>query len=212
MMEELVSWGLLGAAAGLGVALPLGAVGVMLLQQGMYGGLRSAFAGATAIGVVDTIYCAVAVFMGAVVAPVITAWGAAPIYISGAVIILLGVRQHVLSRRRTRAGSIVEMKSSSRSTFFTFLGLTAVNPLTVLYFFALAGAVKVTTAIPLAPVVFIASVGVASLAWQLLLAGVGSLLRGALPSRVVSLLNSIAVAIIILLGIGVIVSAAWGVL
>ena len=42
-----------GALAGLGVALPLGAVGVLIVQEGIAGGWRPASAAATGVALVD---------------------------------------------------------------------------------------------------------------------------------------------------------------
>src|SRR4051794_41928451 len=54
-----------GALAGLGVALPLGAIGVLLLQEGITGGWRPAFAAGTGVALVDGAYAALAVAAGA---------------------------------------------------------------------------------------------------------------------------------------------------
>ncbi|MFK8912270.1 lysine transporter LysE, partial [Streptomyces sp. YS-3] len=52
-----------GAAAGLGVAMPVGAVGVLLVQEGMRD-RRGAVAAASAVAVVDFAYAAVATALG----------------------------------------------------------------------------------------------------------------------------------------------------
>lgn len=65
-----------------------------------------------------------------------------------------------------------------------FLGLTAVNPTTVVYFAALiAGLPAVARAPAGAKAVFVAAVGLASLSWQLVLVGSGAALHHRLPER-----------------------------
>src|SRR3954468_14483992 len=56
-----------GALAGLGVALPLGAIGVLIVQEGMIGGWRPGFAAGTggAVGGVARVAGAAAALAGA---------------------------------------------------------------------------------------------------------------------------------------------------
>jgi arginine exporter protein ArgO len=54
-----------GLAAGLAVAMPLGAIGVLLLHEGMARGTRTALAGAAGVASVDAVYATVAVLAGA---------------------------------------------------------------------------------------------------------------------------------------------------
>ena len=61
-----------GALAGLGVALPLGAVGVLIVQEGISGGWRPASAAATGVALVDGAYAVVAVAAGAAVTTALT--------------------------------------------------------------------------------------------------------------------------------------------
>ena len=60
MFEALVS----GLVAGWGVAVPLGAIGVLLVDLGMRGGFRSAAPAAAAVATADLLYAAVAAAAG----------------------------------------------------------------------------------------------------------------------------------------------------
>ncbi|MEU1078138.1 hypothetical protein ABZ404_36730 [Streptomyces sp. NPDC005878] len=62
-MSEMWTTAVAGAAAGLGVAMPVGAVGVLLVQQGMRD-RRGAVAAASAVAAVDFAYAAVATALG----------------------------------------------------------------------------------------------------------------------------------------------------
>jgi arginine exporter protein ArgO len=64
-----------------------------------------------------------------------------------------------------------------------FVALTSVNPTTVAYFAALiAGLPAVASAPASAKLVFVVGAGVASLSWQLVLAGSGAALHHRLPA------------------------------
>lgn len=64
-----------GAAAGLGVAVPVGAVGVLLIQEGMRE-RRGAMAAAAAVATVDLAYAALATALGPLVAEALSGVGA----------------------------------------------------------------------------------------------------------------------------------------
>ncbi|MEU3499409.1 LysE family transporter [Streptomyces hundungensis] len=66
-MSELWTTALAGAAAGLGVAVPVGAVGVLLVQEGMRE-RRGAMAAAAAVATVDLAYAALATALGPLIA------------------------------------------------------------------------------------------------------------------------------------------------
>lgn len=87
--------------------------------------------------------------------------------------------------------------------FSGFLGLTLLNPVTIVYFTALilglrggeleAGSAKVA---------FVAGAFLASLSWQWLLAGAGSVLRHRLPTRARRVTSLLGGAIVALLALG----------
>ena len=60
-----------GLVAGWGVAIPLGAIGVMIVDLGMRGGFRPAAAAAAGVATADFLYAAVAAAAGAAVAAVL---------------------------------------------------------------------------------------------------------------------------------------------
>ena len=64
MLEPLVA----GLLAGWGVAIPLGAIGVMVVDLGMRGGFRPAAAAAAGVATADLLYAAVAAAAGAAAA------------------------------------------------------------------------------------------------------------------------------------------------
>jgi threonine/homoserine/homoserine lactone efflux protein len=167
-----------GLLAGWGVAIPLGAIGVMVVDTGMRAGLRPAAAAAAGVATADFLYAALAATAGAVVASALAPHehelrlAAAAVL---AVVALLGLRA-----LRRRPGDLAP--PPGRGLFLRFVALTSINPLTVAYFAALiAGLPAVASAPAEAKVAFVLAAGAASLSWQLVLAGAGALLHRRLP-------------------------------
>lgn len=214
-MDSLASVALAGLTAGLGVALPLGAIGVLIVREGIVHGFARAAATALAVGLVDTVYCAAALLAGGAIAPLLMSWGDTPLYLSGIVLIALGVWQLRLARRPAppaaaatgdaRTGGVV---AGRWSTFVRFFGLTAINPLTLVYFMALASVMTTATSTPAASLVFILAVGAASLGWQLVLAGIGAVFSRAISPRTARVLGIVASAVVIALGCGILLTTA----
>lgn len=99
--DSLTAVAFAGVAAGLGVAMPLGAIGVLLLREGMHG-WRGAAAGATAVAVVDLLYAAAASVLGPVIAEPLRAVEAWVRLVAATVLVLIAL-YGVMSLRRTRA-------------------------------------------------------------------------------------------------------------
>ncbi|MFF3401319.1 LysE family transporter [Streptomyces sp. NPDC002659] len=167
-----------GAAAGLGVAMPLGAVGVLLIQQGMRE-RRGAVAAAAAVAVVDCAYAAVATALGPLVASALSGVEAWVRLVSAAVLAVIAVRGLFASRRPGPAvasegeGEGTETGTGTGTgavrTFTRFAAITLINPTTALYFAALTTAQGATLSTGAAGAVFVGAVFLASFGWQQLL-------------------------------------------
>lgn len=202
MTDSMLSIALSGAAAGLGVAMPLGAVGVLLLAEGMRG-RRAAAAGALAVATVDMGYAAAAAALGPLIAEplsAVEAWVRL-----GAAVVLIVIAGHGLwalrrsGRRGFRpglAGAVTggagespaappaaARHRSPAATFVRFAGLTLLNPATALYFAALTTAQGARLGGAGAAAIFVAGVFVASLVWQQALAAAGALAGTRLAAR-----------------------------
>ncbi|MDX6758160.1 lysine transporter LysE, partial [Streptomyces sp. F8] len=101
-MSELMTPALAGAAAGLGVAMPMGAMSVLLLQEAMRH-RRTAVAAATGVAVVDLGYAALATAVGPWVASHVFAVEAWVRLASAA--ILLAIAAHGLAGARPKAAA-----------------------------------------------------------------------------------------------------------
>ncbi|MFD7263960.1 LysE family transporter [Streptomyces sp. NPDC059874] len=182
-MTELLSPALGGAAAGLGVAMPMGAMSVLLLQEAMRH-RRTAIAAAAGIATVDLAYAALATALGPWVASHISpieAW----VRLASA-LILLTIAIHGLTKSRRApapparspgvgAGAAPTPRPGPAKAFARYVGLTAVNPTTALYFAALTTAQGESLRTGAAGAAFLIGVGAASLLWQQTLVGVGAL-------------------------------------
>jgi arginine exporter protein ArgO len=94
---------LAGAAAGLGVAMPLGAVGVLLVQEGMRD-RRRAVAAASAVAVVDLGYAVLATALGPLVAAALSGVEAWVRLVSAAVLLAIAVHGLWASRHTGEPG------------------------------------------------------------------------------------------------------------
>ncbi|MFF4387077.1 MULTISPECIES: LysE family transporter [unclassified Streptomyces] len=190
-MNELMTPTLAGAAAGLGVAMPMGAMSVLLLQEAMRD-RRTAVAAAAGIAAVDLGYAALATALGPWVASHISpveAW----VRLASAVILLVIAGRGLYGASPARA-SAPAPDSAPASTptpvsapasappparpvkaFARYVALTAVNPTTALYFAALTTAQGASLRTGPAGAAFLVGVGAASLLWQQSLVALGSL-------------------------------------
>lgn len=192
---------LLGALAGLAVAMPVGPVGVLLMRAGLVDGVRVAIAAACGIATVDLVYGVVAAAVGAPVSRLVDAHEQALRIVSASVLVAIGAFG-LIPRREPAAESM----ASSRGTYLRFVGLTAVNPLTAVTFttVAIGMAANLGGSWP-AAVAFVAGVGLASLSWQLLLALTGGLLGLRLPDRARRWVSVAGSAVVALVGVAILV-------
>lgn len=213
-----ITWGPLfvgGLLAGWGVAVPLGAIGLLVVREALTGGFRAGAAAALAVAMVDGLYCAAAVVLGAAAAPVIASWGAAPALGAGVILMALGI--HGLGAgglRRRRAPAVatdrVRRPPSAGRVFGTFAGLTAINPATLLYFAALTAAIPPSLGLETAPLVFVAGAVAASLAWQLVLVALGAVGGGRIGVRGQAILSASGYGLVVVLGAAAVIAALLG--
>ncbi|MEY9845022.1 LysE family transporter [Streptacidiphilus sp. MAP5-3] len=174
-----------GLLAGYGIAMPVGAVGTYLVALTARTTLRIGSCAAFGVATADGLYALVSVLGGSALAPALTSitvplhWASATVLVALAV---LGATRAV-SRYRARQRAEPEDRAalSPAQAYLGLLGITLMNPITVIYFAALVLARQGATA----PgrwdeAVFVAAAFAASASWQLLLAGGGALLGRAL--------------------------------
>lgn len=157
-----------GLAAGFAIAIPVGPIGVLIVERGIKRGFRDAASAGLGAAGADLFYASVAASIGAVVASLVRP-ALTPLRLV-AVVVLVGIALWNL-RGAIRPSSSTELPEvSAGRTFLTFLGLTLLNPVTVIYFASLIVGLDLTAASVSEKVVFVGAAFVASASWQLFLA------------------------------------------
>lgn len=185
MTAALVA-GLLG---GYGIAVPVGAVATYLVSLTARTTLRTGVCAALGVATADGLYALVAVLGGSALAaalqPVLVPlrWAAALVLAALAVRgALTAVRHYRTHRLATRAAT--PPPPNPVRAYLSLLGITLLNPTTVVYFTALVLGTRATDAVsPLDQGTFVVAAFAASASWQLLLAGGGALLGRALTGH-----------------------------
>lgn len=198
-----------GVVAGLGVVIPLGAIGVMLLAEGTERGWRRGVPAAAGVASADLMFSTVAVAVGSALAPVISRWGRWPAAVGGVLLIVVAVmmlRKAFLDAQDSEATNS-SAGSTGWSRYAVFFGLTAVNPFPLLYFGAIAVGLGDGLHAPPVGAVFVAGVALASFGWNLVLVGAGAALRARSTERIRRVLSIVGGVIVAVCGVVVLVAA-----
>ncbi|MEU2054880.1 LysE family transporter [Streptomyces bungoensis] len=177
-----------GLLAGYGIAVPVGAVGTYLVSLTARTSLRTGSCAALGVATADGLYALLATAGGSALAaalrPVLT-----PLrWASALVLVALAVRGAFLALRQYRAHGLTTRPErpvpGAGRAYLGLLGITLLNPVTVIYFAALVlGSSTAGAASAAAQAAFVAAAFAASASWQLLLAGGGALLGRALTGE-----------------------------
>ena len=176
-----------GVIAGYGIAVPVGAVSILIVTTGMVSGFRKGFAAGAGAATADLIYAVAASAAGTAlvvllqpVARFFQIGGGSALLIMAGFGFVRGLRAAKSLPGRTQA----TLSAGGRATYAQFLGITLVNPLTVVYFAALIlGRESGGQALLVDRLSFVLGAAGASLSWQTLLAVIGSTFHGRVPDR-----------------------------
>jgi threonine/homoserine/homoserine lactone efflux protein len=171
---------LLGVAAGYAIAIPFGPIAILIVRTGVRVGLRAAAAAGAGTATADLVFATIAMLFGAAASTLLAPVLPAARLVAGAALAVIAARgmlaaPQALDRERAsvRAGN----------TYLMFLGLTMLNPPTVIYFVSLAIALPAVSADFASRAAFVVGAFVSSLSWQEFLALVGAMLHGRLTPR-----------------------------
>jgi threonine/homoserine/homoserine lactone efflux protein len=157
---------LAGLVAGLAIAVQVGAVSLLLVEMAIVAGPRAGVAAGLGVATTDLAFASIAAVAGGVAGAVLSSHE--PEIRVVAAIILAAIAVHGLVRGVPSGDSgAVAAECPARGHYLRFLAITAVNPLTVASFAAVAAALSLDG--PVAAAAFAAGVGAASAAWHLLL-------------------------------------------
>lgn len=185
-----------GLIAGWAIAIPVGAIGVLIVDRAATRGFGSGAAAALGTAGADFFYAAVAVVLGGAAAELIPDHPAVPA-VSAVVLAVVAV---VMLRNAlgNPEGAPPPRSDGPGGTVATFFAMTVINPVTVLYFAALVtGLDDAVLGSTWQRVAFAVAAFVASLSWQLVLAGFGAAVGSRMSPRATRALR-IAGALIVL--------------
>ncbi|MFF5189265.1 LysE family transporter [Streptomyces sp. NPDC000345] len=177
-----------GLVAGYGIAVPVGAVATYLVSLTARTSLRTGACAALGVATADGLYALVATVGGSAVAAALRPVLVPLRWVSALVLLVLAVRGTRTALREYRAHRLATRSAPAPPTparaWLSLLGITLLNPTTVVYFAALVLGNGTTGSVrPLEQGVFVLAAFAASASWQLLLAGGGALLGRALTGR-----------------------------
>jgi arginine exporter protein ArgO len=180
---------LAGAAAGFGIAIPVGAIAILIVETGLRRGFRLAAAAGLGAAGADGIYAFAAAAFGAALAGLLAPYETPLRVVAIVLLVAIALRGLLGASRAQRtpatddgAAMPADVEAAERGgsvlrTFAAFLGLTLLNPVTVTYFAALILGLAGTGVGPAEKAAFVAGAFLASLSWQVLLAAVGAFLH-----------------------------------
>ncbi|RSM80366.1 lysine transporter LysE [Kibdelosporangium aridum] len=185
-----------GVVAGYGVALPVGAIGALLISLTARTSLRVGAAAALGVATADGLYALAAVLGGVALAELIEPIAGPMRWAAAIVLVAMAVKTVVDARKQSQRKEV-----TARSAYFGLLGLTVLNPATIVYFGALVLGMQADVVPDLVHgMVFVLGALLASASWQLLLAGSGSLVGRVLTGtrgRLITALVSSGVIIVL---------------
>jgi arginine exporter protein ArgO len=207
---------LAGVIAGYGVAVPVGAIAVLIAGLTARTSLRVGAAAGLGAATADGVYALIAVLGGAALAAAIAPVATPLRWVAAVVLVLLAAhtaRSAVGRKTPTTAGGVgggpagrragaarvapaVANRTTAGRAYLGVLGLTLLNPATIVYFAALVLGRGGTGGGGW----FVAGAFLASASWQLLIAGggalVGRLLTGERGRRITALVSSGVIAVL----------------
>lgn len=202
-----------GVVAGYGIAIPVGAIAILIIEVGLRSGFSLGFVAGAGAATGDVLYAILAVAAGAALAAFLAPYATQLRLLSGLVLLAVGV--YGLSKLRGAKKIQAEALTANNSnghfrTYGQFLGITLLNPLTIAYFGALILGTNAGQMLSLVDrIAFVVGAGLASLSWQTLLAGSGSLARQYMSPQFQLYTSLIGNAIVIALGLRMLLAVVF---
>lgn len=196
MLEVVLS----GLVTGWAIAVPVGPVAALLVTLTARTSFRVGAAGALGVATADGVYAAAAVLGGAALSALI-APVADSLRVVSATVLLVIAGLTVWHALRTEDSPMQEASAMSpRAAWVLFLGVTAVNPVTIVYFAAVVLGNQGLVDGAAQGVAFVLAAFLASASWQLTLAGGGATLgrfvTGPRGRRVTGIVSGAVIALL----------------
>jgi arginine exporter protein ArgO len=190
-----------GVLAGYGIAVPVGAIAVLIIDVSIRRGLASGMQAGAGAATADILYAAAAAIGGTLLQTLLMPLAEIFRVLGGGALIAIGVLGLWRLPRLKKQVDLGSPSNAAGRTFLTFLGLTLLNPLTIVYFSALILGDLQADRSALNRLVFVLGAGLASLSWQWLLAAFGALAGRNLPERAGLILSAVGNLVVIFLGL-----------
>lgn len=203
---------LAGLLAGYGIAMPVGAVATYLVALTARTSARIGAAGALGVASADGLYALIAVLGGAALTGLIADIAGPLRWASAVVLVALAARIAWTAIRDHRSGTAAPTADPTMTAgraYASLLGITLLNPVTVLYFSALVlGSQANGLGGPAQSAIFVVGAFVASASWQLVLVAGGVALGRVLTGRRGRLITGlVSSAVILALTVALLISA-----
>jgi threonine/homoserine/homoserine lactone efflux protein len=157
-----------GLAAGLAIAMQVGAVSLLLVETAVVRGTRIGVAAGMGVATVDLLFAAAAAAAGATAGAMLAEHEVEIRLVAAATLAAIAVHGLVaLGREPSGAAADPAGTDGPRAHYVRFFAITLVNPLTIASFAAVATSLPLGA--PAAAAAFAAGVGVASGGWHLVL-------------------------------------------
>jgi arginine exporter protein ArgO len=201
-----------GLLAGYGVAVPVGAIAILIIGLTARTSIRVGAAAAMGVATADGLYALLAVLGGAALARVIEPVAGALRVLAAVILVGLALRTGLTALRHYRDPATAARTDGGLATparaYLGLLGLTLLNPMTIVYFGALVlGRQSADGLSVLDQALFVTAAFAASASWQLLLAGGGSLVGRVLTGPRGRLATALLSSAVILVLAGILASA-----
>src|SRR5689334_6889552 len=151
-----------GLVAGLAIAAQVGAVSLLLVDTAFVVGPRAAVAAGMGVATADFFFAVVAVAAGGAAGAALADHETEIHLVAAAVLAAIAIHG-LVTMPRTSVVSRKTTTDSPRGQYFRLLAITAVNPLTIASFAAVAATLSLSGFAPYAA--FVAGVGLASGGW-----------------------------------------------
>ncbi|GII23723.1 LysE family transporter [Planosporangium mesophilum] len=191
-----------GVVAGYGVAVPVGAVAVLIIGLTARTSLRVGAAAALGVATADGLYALLAVVGGGALAGLIAPVATPMRWLAVVVLIGIAARTTASALRHRRGPDSASPAGPGLATsvraYGGLLGLTLLNPMTIVYFGALVLGRQAADGLTVpGEVLFVLGAFLASVSWQLLIAVGGALVGRALSGPRGRLVTALASSLLI---------------
>jgi threonine/homoserine/homoserine lactone efflux protein len=190
-----------GTAIGLAIAAPVGPIGVLCIRRTLHDGMPAGLVSGLGAAVADAAYGAVAAFGLTSVSMFLLDHQAAIRVLGGAALLVIGLR--VLRAKAPATGAPAGNSDRLAGAFTSCFLLTLTNPTTILSFLAVFAGLGLAERVRDygAASLLVTGVLLGSALWWLVLSGSVSLLRHRLSPAVLTWINRLSAAVILVFGL-----------